>query len=150
MRLAIASIGAAAVLVAIGVAGIAASSGAPPVASLRTLPVPPKLPSGLADSLRPMAPHAGLAGSAAVARTRLLLSDVTGLPLYAFGGTGSRVCFLIWHGGGTCGEVSAAHKALWIVNGGSRKRGQAVVGVVADGVRAVDVRLGSRVLRATV
>jgi hypothetical protein len=79
-----------------------------------------------------------------------LLSDVTGLPLYAFAGTQGRVCFVVWRGGGTCGEVTAMHDAIWLVNGGSRKRGQAVVGVVSDRVRVVDVSIRGKVFHARV
>jgi hypothetical protein len=79
-----------------------------------------------------------------------LLSNVTGLPLYAFAGTNGRVCFVIWRGGGTCGVVDARHDAIWVVNGGSRKRGEAVVGVVSDRVRAVLVSIGGRVARVPV
>jgi hypothetical protein len=74
----------------------------------------------------------------------MLLSDVTGLPLYAFGGSNGQVCFVVWRGGGTCGVVGGKRDALWVVNGGSWKRGQAAVGVVSDRVRAVTVFLGGR------
>jgi hypothetical protein len=74
----------------------------------------------------------------------MLLSDVTGLPLYAFGGTNGQVCFVVWRGVGTCGVLSHQSETLWAVNGGSRKRGQAVVGVVSDRVRVVTVLLGGR------
>jgi hypothetical protein len=97
-----------------------------------------------------MAPHVGIAARTARNRLRLLRRDVTGLPLYAFGGTQGRVCFFVWRGGGTCGPVTASRNALWLVNGGNRKRGQAVVGVVSDRVRAVDVALRGRVIRARV
>jgi hypothetical protein len=80
----------------------------------------------------------------------MLLSNVTGLPLYAFDGRNGQVCFVVWRGGGTCGVLGTTRDSLWIVNGGSRKRGQAVVGVVSDGVRAVVVTLGARTVRATV
>jgi hypothetical protein len=80
----------------------------------------------------------------------MLLTDVTGRPLYAFAGKSGQVCFVLWRGGGTCGVLHEGHDSLWLVNGGSRKRGQAVVGVVPDGVRAVIVRLGSRTIRAAV
>jgi hypothetical protein len=80
----------------------------------------------------------------------MLLSNVTGLPLYAFAGTDNRVCFAVWRGGGTCGEVDATHDAIWLVNGGSSTRGQAVVGIVSDRVRAVDVSIRGRFVRAAV
>jgi hypothetical protein len=80
----------------------------------------------------------------------MLLSDVTGLPLYAFAGTDGRVCFVVWRGRGTCGEIGARVNVLWLVNGGNRRRGQAVVGVVSDHVRAVDVSIRGRVTRASV
>jgi hypothetical protein len=92
----------------------------------------------------------GITRAAAVRRTRMLLADVTGLPLYAFAGTESRVCFFVWPGGGTCGEVDARHDAIWLVNGGSKKRGQAVVGVVSDRIHAVDVSIRGGYVRARV
>jgi hypothetical protein len=97
-----------------------------------------------------MARHVGVTARAARNRTRLLRSDVTGLPLYAFGGTGGRVCFFLWRGGGTCGPVTATHNVISLFGGGNRKRGQAVVGVVSDRVRAVDVSLRGHVTRARV
>lgn len=142
-------------LIVVAVALTAATLGAsaattPPVASLMTLRVATRLPADLATDLRLMGKPAGLPQAAVLPRVRLLLSDATGLPLYAFAGTQSRVCFFVWRGGGTCGEISDRHKVLWIVNGGSHKRGQAVVGVVSDGVRAVAVRIGGRVVQAAV
>jgi hypothetical protein len=128
----------------------APSPGAPTVVALRTLPPLASLPSGVGFVLTRMAPWAGIAASTARSRTRLLRCDVTGLPLYAFGGTQGRVCFFLWPGGGSCGPVTSTHRVLWKVNGGSRKRGQAVVGVVSDGVRAVDVSLRGRVVRVRV
>ena len=80
----------------------------------------------------------------------MLLSDVTGLPLYAFAGTKGRICFVVWRGGGTCGQLSATAPVLWLINGGNRKRGQAVVGVVSDRVVAVDVSIRGKVVRARV
>jgi hypothetical protein len=97
-----------------------------------------------------MAPQAGIAARTARNRTRLLRRDVTGLPLYAFGGTDGRVCFFLWRGGGTCGPVTATHNVISIYGGGSRKRGQVVVGVVSDHVRAVDVSLRDHVTHAHV
>jgi hypothetical protein len=117
------------------------------VASLRTLPPLASVPAGVSFAVIHMAPHAGIAARSARNRMRLLRRNVTGLPLYAFGGTEGRVCFFVWRGGGTCGPVTATHNVVWLVNGGSRKRGQAVVGVVSDRVRAVDVSLRGRVVR---
>jgi hypothetical protein len=144
---------AAAVLVAIAasVAAVAAqASSVPPLSSLRTLAAPAKLPPDYIGEIGRTAAHVGITATTAVARTRMLLSNVTGLPLYAFGGKSGQVCFVVWRGGGTCGVLGTTRDSLWIVNGGSRKRGQAVVGVVSDGVRAVVVTLGSRTVRATV
>jgi hypothetical protein len=120
------------------------------VASLRTLPPLASLPAGVSFPLAHMAPHAGIDARTARNRLRPLRRDVTGLPLYAFGGTQGRVCFFLWRGGGTCGPVTATDSVLWLVNGGSRKRGQAVVGVVSDRVRAVEVSVRGRVVRARV
>lgn len=151
MRFNAAAIGAAAAAVVLGAPlAIAASRVAPMVASLRTLRPPPKLPADFASGLGGMANYVGITRATAVKRTRMLLSDVTGLPLYAFAGTRGRVCFVVWRGGGTCGEVTATHDAIWLVNGGSRKRGQAVVGVVSDRVRAVEVSIRGRSVRARV
>lgn len=61
-----------------------------------------------------------------------------------------RICFLVWRGLSECGTLDATHAMFWGINGGNRKRGQAVVGVVADKVHAVDVRLGTRRVRASV
>lgn len=119
---------------------------APPLAALRTLAAPPKLPADYVREIGRIAAHAGVSRATAVARTRLLLSDVTGLPLYAFGGANGQVCFLVWRGGGTCGIVGTTRDYLWIVNGGSRKRGQAVVGVVSDRVSRVSVLLGGKAI----
>lgn len=143
----------ASVLLTVGLVGATvagASSDAPMVASLRSLPPPKALPAGVDIVFRRGGAHVGISADVARERTRLLLRDVTGLPLYAFGGTYGRVCFFLWRGGGTCGEVSASHDVISVVNGGSRKRGQAVVGVVSDRVRAVDVWLGRRVVRTSV
>jgi hypothetical protein len=82
----------------------------------------------------------------AVRRTRLLLSDVTGLPLYAFGGSGGQVCFLVWRGVGGCGALDSRSEALWTINGGSHRRGEAVVGLVSDRVRSVTVLLNGKVI----
>jgi len=46
--------------------------------------------------------------------------------------------------------VTATQHVVWLVNGGSRKRGQAVVGVVSDSVRAVEVTLRGHVIRSRV
>jgi hypothetical protein len=99
------------------------------VASLRTLPPLASVPAGVSFAVIHMAPHAGIAARSARNRMRLLRRNVTGLPLYA------------------CGPVTATHNVVWLVNGGSRKRGQAVVGVVSDRVRAVDVSLRGHVVR---
>jgi hypothetical protein len=120
------------------------------VSSLRSLTPPPKLPAYYVRVVGHSANYVGITRATAVRRTRLLLSDVTGLPLYAFAGTKGSVCFFVWRGGGTCGEVDATHDAIWFVNGGSRKRGQAVVGVVSDRVRAVDVSIRGSYVRAAV
>jgi hypothetical protein len=123
---------------------------APPVASLQSLPAPPKLPADYVREIGRMASWGGITRATAVKRTRLLLSSVTGLPLYAFAGTKGRVCYVVWRGGGSCGEINGTKNVLWLVNGGSRRRGQAVVGVVADGVRAVDVSMRARTVRVSV
>ena len=122
----------------------------PPVASLRLLSPPPKLPADYVRGLSRIAPHVGLTPVIAAHRTRLLLRNVTGLPLYAFSGTGGQICLIVWRGVGTCAVMSKKRAVLWGINGGSRKRGQAVVGVVVDGVRAVNVSLGTRHVRAAV
>jgi hypothetical protein len=138
-----------AVVVALAAGGAAPAPGktgapTPPLAALGTLPKPRQLPVGYLQALERSAPRAGVSPVTAALRTRVLLSDVTGLPLYAFAGSRGRVCFLLWRGVGTCGAVNSEHKTLWAVNGGSRKRGQAVVGVVANEVRAVDVWIDGR------
>jgi hypothetical protein len=122
----------------------------PLVGSLRTLPAPLALPADYVRVIDRSAMYVGITRATAVKRTRMLLSNVTGLPLYAFAGTKGRICFVVWRGGGTCGEVDAAHDAIWLVNGGSRKRGQAVVGVVSDRVRAVNVWIRGRLVLARV
>jgi hypothetical protein len=141
-----------AILVALlAVAGTRAEPKAEPmVASLQTLPAPSKLPAGYVRGIQRSAAYVGISRAVAAKRTRLLLSDVTGLPLYAFGGTKRRVCFAIWRGGGTCGEVSANKHVIYVVNGGSHRRGQAVAGVVSDRVKAVDVTIQDRVVHVSV
>ncbi len=129
---------------------VAQPQAAPPVTSLRNLAPPAKLPADYVRDIGRMASQVGITRTTAVRRTRLLLSDVTGLPLYAFAGTNGRVCYVVWRGGGSCGEINATKNVLWLVNGGSRKRGQAVVGVVSDGVRAVDVTTRARTVRVSV
>jgi hypothetical protein len=130
-------------------AAIGETRTAPPVASLRTLPAPAKLPAQYVRLVKYQAIRVGVTRSVAVARTRILLTNVTGLPLYAFAGTQDRVCFAVWPGGGGCGTLDVANKIIWLINTRSRNR-EAVVGVVSDGVRAVDVQLGGRLVRATV
>ena len=144
MRFGACAIGVLAAVVAAAPAASAETASAPPVASLRTLPVPAKLPTDYVREIGRAAEHVGITRATAVRRTRMLLSDVTGLPLYAFGGTKGQVCFVVWRGVGTCGVLDRQHAALWAVNGGSRKRGEAVVGIVSDRVRAVTVLLGER------
>jgi hypothetical protein len=128
----------------------AASLATPRVSSLRTLSPPSKLPADYVHAVDHLAAYVGISRGTAVRRTRLLLSDVTGLPLYAFAGTAGRVCFQVWRGAGTCGEITRTHTAIWAMNGGSRKRGQAVVGVVSDSVHAVNIRIGGRTFRVRV
>jgi hypothetical protein len=143
-------LGAALAALVLASAAISATRAAPPVASLQTLPAPSKLPALYVRLVNRSAAYVGVTRAVAVKRTRLLLSNVTGLPLYAFAGTKDRVCFAVWRGGGTCGTVDGTHDAIWLVNGGSLKRGQAVVGVVSDRVRAVDVSIRGRFVRAPV
>lgn len=141
---------AAAILLVPALAGAAQVQTEPPVASLRTLPPRPKLPSDYVREVGILAASGGISRSTAVRRTRMLLSDVTGLPLYAFAGTKGRICFVVWRGGGFCGQLAATAPMLWLINGGNRKRGQAVVGVVSDRVVAVDVSIRGKVVRARV
>jgi hypothetical protein len=149
MRVAVAAPGVAALVLALPVS--AAPPGTQPlVASLRTLPPPPRLPDQFRSSVVPLAAYVGITPTVALQRTRLLLRNVTGLLLYAFAGTQGRICFTLWRGGGTCGEVSASHDVVWLVNGGNRRRGEAVVGIVSDRVRAVDVTIRGRLVRASV
>jgi hypothetical protein len=131
-------------------ASIAGPPGGPPVSALRSLAPPSKLPKGYASAITRIAPQAGINAPTALHRTRLLLGDVTGLPLYAFAGTKNRVCILIWRGAGTCSFIEGKHPVIWDINGGSTRRGQALVGVVADGIRAVDVVVEGRHVRAAV
>jgi hypothetical protein len=131
-------------------ASVAAASGVPPVASLWTLPPPTTLPPQYPSSVSGLATSVGINRALALRRTRLLRTDVTGLPLYAFSGTRSRICFTLWPGGGTCGQISASHTIVWIVNGGGGKRAPAVVGVVSDRVRAVEVTILGKRVRASV
>jgi hypothetical protein len=132
------------------VAAAALASTAPaPLGALRNLAPPARLPGDYVRLVELSASHVGVSRAVAVRRTRMLLRDVTGLPLYAFWGTQGRVCFAVWRGAGTCGIVRR-DSVLWLVNGGSRKRGQAVVGVAADGVHAVDVAIGATTIRASV
>jgi hypothetical protein len=128
----------------------AGSPSSPPVSSLRSLPPPPKLPPGYAMAVSRSAGRVGITRATALHRTRLLLSNVTGLPLYAFAGTQGQVCFFVWRGAGTCNLIDGGHDVVWSINGGSRKRGQAVVGVVSDRVRAVDVLIQGRHVRASI
>ena len=148
MRVAVAATGVAVLVLAVPVS--AAPPGRPLVASLRTLPPPSKLPDHFRSSLSPLAAHVGITPAVALQRTRLLLRNVTGLPLYAFAGTGGRICFVLWPGGGTCGEVSASHDVVWLVNGGNQQAWEVVVGVVSDRVRAVDVTIRGKLIRASV
>lgn len=134
--------------VAAPVATSAPLNSAPPLAALRTLPAPPKLPADYVRAVGRIATHAGISRATAVARTRLLLSDVTGLPLYAFGGANGQVCFVVWRGLGTCGTLGSDRHAIWGINGGSHKRGQAVVGVVSDAVGHVTVFLDGKAVPA--
>ncbi|HEY7536606.1 MAG TPA: hypothetical protein VH721_01350 [Gaiellaceae bacterium] len=143
-------LGAALAALAIAPPGAAEQRGAPLVESLRSLPAPPKLPADYVRAIGHVASSVRITRATAVKRTRLLLSDVTGLPLYAFAGTKGRVCFVVWRGGGDCGEVNQTHHVIWLVNGGNRRRGQAVVGVVSDRVRAVDVKIRERIVRVGV
>jgi hypothetical protein len=114
-----------------------------PVSALSTLPAPAKpLPSDLKLAIGRAADHIGVSPRTALNGTRLLRSNVTGLPLYAFGG-GKALCFIVWRGVGTCGDLNAPTSVLWAVNGGSKKRGQAVVGIVPDAVVAVRVRVNN-------
>jgi hypothetical protein len=131
-------------------ASVAGISGQPPVSSLQTLAPVATLPAGYAVAIRRAAASAGIGAPTALRRTRLLLSNVTGLPLYAFAGTKDRVCLIVWRGVGTCSLVERKHPVIYAVNGGSKKRGQALVGVVADGFRAVDVVVEGRHVRAVV
>jgi hypothetical protein len=131
-------------------AALAGSTPSPPVTSLRALAPPPKLPPGFAKAIGRGAVRVGISRATALHRTRLLLSDVTGLPLYAFAGTQGRVCFLVWRGIGNCGRLDGGKDVLWAMNGGNDKRGQALVGVVSDRVRAVDVEIRGRRFRAPV
>jgi hypothetical protein len=109
---------------------------------------PPKLPTNYVREVGRIAVQAGISRATAVARTRLLLSDVTGLPLYAFGGADGQVCFVVWRGLGSCGALGSERNALWGINGGSHKRGQAVVGVVSDRVSRVTVLLDGKAIPA--
>jgi len=119
-----------------------AARGAAPVSALSTLPALTKpLPSDLKLAIGRAADHIGVSPKTALAGTRLLRSNVTGLPLYAFRGNGNAVCFIVWRGVGTCGEINSPTGVLWAGNGGSKKRGQAVVGVVSDAVVTVKVRV---------
>ena len=116
----------------------------PPVSAFSTLPAPTKpLPSDLKLAIARAANRIGVTATTAVNGTRLLRSNVTGLPLYAFGGNGNAVCFLVWRGVGTCGEITTPTSVVWAVNGGSKKRGHAVVGIVSDAVMAVKVRINN-------
>jgi hypothetical protein len=96
-----------------------------------------------------LASNSGVPRRLALARVRLLRSNVTGLPLYAINGGGGRVCFLLWRGVGTCGSIAKSTDVLWAVNGGSRRRGQAVVGLVSDAIVALKVRIAGRWHRVT-
>lgn len=133
-----------AVLVLIAVfagSGFAANQAPPSVSALTTLPPPSKpLPADLKFAVGRAANYIGLDARVALRRVRLLRSNVTGLPLYAFGGNGS-VCFMLWRGGGTCARITAPNGVRWFVSGGSRRRGQAVVGIVPDSVKALRVRV---------
>jgi hypothetical protein len=107
----------------------------PPV----TKPLSPDLKTAIARLAGAIHVNARLA----FRRTRLLRSNVTGRPLYAFGGSDNTVCFLVWRGAGSCGKITSSTKALFMWGGGSRKRGQVVVGLVSDAVVAVRVRINT-------
>jgi hypothetical protein len=114
----------------------------PTISALATLPPPGRpLPAGLQTAIARQASMIRLGRRQAQRRTRLLRSNVTGLPVYGFGGAGGSVCFIVWRGVGTCGRITSPTYVLWAVNGGSRKRGQAVVGIVSDPVVRVRVRI---------
>lgn len=59
------------------------------------------------------------------------------------------MCFLLWRGVGTCGSILKRQDLVWAINGGSRTRGQALVGVAPDDVVAVRVRIAGRWHRVT-
>jgi hypothetical protein len=123
-------------------AAAAATGDTAPISSLSTLPPLSKpLSPDLKTAIAREAANIRLDARTALRRTRLLRNNVNGLPLYAFSGANNSVCFLVWHGAGACGQLAPPTKIFYVYGGGSRKRGQAVVGIASDAVVAVKVRI---------